>query len=241
LAAEFDRHLESVAGRYAGRVAAWGVVNEPFFPATGATGGFRKGVWLDAMGPDYVARAFRRVAAADGRATLILNEAFCEQDDDWGVAIRPRLLDLTRRLKDQGVKVDGVGFQAHLKPHLPHDYRRFADYLRQYERLGVSLHISELDVDDSHFPDDPVARDQAVAAQVTKFLKPVLAVPAVRSVTTWHLSDKYSWYAEVGWYRDAVRKAGGNPMRGARTHFLDAEFRPKPAWTAMTRALTSRQ
>jgi endo-1,4-beta-xylanase len=241
LASEMDRHLETVAARYAGRIAAWGVVNEPFFPLHGRAGGFRKGVWLDAMGPDYVARAFRRVAAADPRATLILNEAFCEQDDDWGVAIRPRLFDLVQRLKDQGIKIDAVGFQGHLKPHLPHDYRRFADYLRRFEPLGVSLHITELDVEDSSFPDDVKTRDAMVAAQLTKFLTPVLAVPAVQSVTAWQLSDKYSWYGQAGWHADAVRKAGGDGRRAARTHFLDTSFRPKPAWDALAKAITSRR
>jgi endo-1,4-beta-xylanase len=238
LAAEMDRHLETVASRYAGRVTAWDVVNEPFFPAHGRAGGYRKGVWLDAMGPDYVARAFKRVASVDPRATLILNEAFCEQNDDWGMAIRPRLLDLVRRLKGQGIKIDGVGFQAHLKPHLPHDYRRFADYLRQYENLGVTLHITELDVDDSSLPDNILERDAAVAAQVNAFLTPVLPVPAVKSIIAWHLSDKYSWYGESGWYPDAVRKAGGDGRRGARTHFLDTNFKPKPAWNTLARALT---
>jgi endo-1,4-beta-xylanase len=237
VAAEMDRHVEETARRYAGRVWAWDVVNEPFFPAHRRDGGFRKGLWLDAMGPDYIARAFRRAAAADPSAHLILNEAFCEQNDAWGTAIRPRLYDFVRRLLDAHVKIDGIGFQAHLKPHLPHDYPRFAAYAAQFSALGLDVHISELDVEDSAFPNDTAVRDQMAAAQIAQFLKPVLAIPRLTSICVWHLSDRFSWYATVPWYGDAVRRAGGDPRRPVRTHFLDANFKPKPAWRALETAL----
>jgi endo-1,4-beta-xylanase len=237
--AELDRHVEETAARYAGRMWAWDVVNEPFFPAHGRDGGFRKGPWLDAMGPGYIARAFRRAAAADSNAHLILNEAFCEQNDDWGNAIRPLLFNFVRKLKDDGVRVDGIGFQAHLKPHLPHDYARFAAYAVQFATLGLDVHISELDVDDSSFPDDIAVRDRLVAAQVTEFLTPVLKVPRLKSICVWHLSDRFSWYRDAGWYGGEVRKPGGDPKRAPRTHFLDVNLNPKPAWRALESALTS--
>lgn len=239
IAAELDRHVFETTARYAGRMWAWGVVNEPFFPLHGRDGGFRKGPWLDAMGAEYVGRAFRRAASADPNAHLILNEAFCEQNDDWGNAIRPLLFDLVRRLKDKGVKIDGIGFQAHLKPHLPHDYPRFAAYAAQFAAIGVDVHITELDVDDTSFPDDAAARDRMVAAQITKFLTPALKIPRLASVCVWHLSDRFSWYRTADWYGQQVRKAGGDPKRAPRTHFLDANLNPKPAWRALEAALIS--
>jgi endo-1,4-beta-xylanase len=239
IAAELDRHVEETAARYAGRMWAWDVVNEPFFPMHGRDGGFRKGPWLEAMGPDYIARAFRRAAAADPSAHLILNEAFCEQNDDWGNAIRPLLLAFVRRLLESGVKIGGIGFQAHLKPHLPHDYRRFAAYAAQFAAMGLDIHISELDVDDTSFPDDIAIRDRMVAAQITEFLTPVLNVPRLKSICVWHLSDRFSWYRTVDWYGQQVRKSGGDPKRAPRTHFLDANLNPKPAWRALETALVS--
>lgn len=232
----FDQHISETAGRFAGRIAAWDVVNEPFFPLHGRPGGFRKGVWFDALGATYVERAFRRAAAADPKALLILNEAFCEQNDAWGTAIRPLLAGLVRSLKDAGVRLDGVGFQGHLKPHLPHDYSAFADYLRGIAGLGATLHITELDVDDSSFPDAIPERDARVAETLTRFLDPVLRVARLRSVTLWHLSDRYSWYRSVPWYGDAVAKHGGRRDRKARSHVFDDQLRPKPAWAALRTA-----
>jgi endo-1,4-beta-xylanase len=239
VALEMDRHIETTAARYSGRIWAWDVVNEPFFPLHGREGGFRKGPWFDAMGPAYIERAFRRAASADPSAHLILNEAFCEQNDDWGNAIRPRFFDFVRHLKDRGVPIGGVGFQAHLKPHLPHDYAGFAEYAARFSALGLDIHISELDVQDSSFPDDIVSRDRLVAAQITKFLTPALKIPRLKSVCVWHLSDRFSWYGNADWYRDEIQKAGGSPGRKARTHFLDANLNPKPAWRALEAALVN--
>lgn len=223
-----ERHIDEVVSRYAGRVASWDVVNEPFFPMHGRPGGYRKGYWFDALGPDYIDIAFRRAAAADAEAELVLNEAFCEQDDEWGTSIRPLLYDQVKRMKDDGVPLHAVGLQGHLKPHLPHDYARFADWLASLAELGVSLKITELDVEDSHLPAEASARDDAVAAQLTAFLTPVLKVGAVKELICWQLSDRYAWYANADWYPKD---------RKARTQLFDAEMRPKPAAAAVLAAL----
>ena len=50
------------------------------------------------MGPSYVERAFRRVAAIDKTARLALNEAQCDNDHDWGQSIRPLLAGLVEQV-----------------------------------------------------------------------------------------------------------------------------------------------
>ena len=227
-----EGHIDETVGRYAGRVASWDVVNEPFFPPHGREGGYRKGAWLEAMGPSYIERAFARAAAADPSAQLVLNEAFCEQDDELGRAIRPLLFEQVRRMKAEGVKIDAVGFEAHLKPHLPFDDAAFAAYVASIADLGVDILITELDVDDSAVPDDLAARDAAVAARVGAFLDAVLTVPRVRAVITWHLSDRYSWYRGADWYAAQVAGSGGSPGRPVRSHLFDADLAPKAAAVA---------
>ncbi len=226
----FDRHIDEVVARYAGRVASWDVVNEPFLPIQGREGGYRKGYWFDAIGPDYIAAAFRRAAAADPNAELVLNEAFCEQDDELGVSVRPRLFDCVRRLKDDGVPVHAVGLQGHLKPHLPHDYERFAAWVAELAALGVGIKITELDVDDSHLPLEVAARDVAVVETLQRFLNAVLKVEAVSEVICWQLSDRYSWYGHADWYPKD---------RKPRSHFWDADMAPKAAAYATAEALAA--
>lgn len=232
-----ERHVEDTVARYAGRVQSWDVVNEPFFPPHGAEGGYRQGPWLAAMGPSYIDDAFRRAAAADPAAQLVLNEAFCEQGDELGLSIRPLLLDQVKRMKDAGLKLDAVGFEAHLKPHLPYDDDAFADFVGRIAAEGVEVLITELDVDDSAYADDIAARDAAVAQRVSGFLDAVLAVPQVVSVVTWHLSDRYSWYRGADWYAEEVAAAGGTRARPVRSHLFDDDFNPKPAAFAARDAL----
>ena len=240
IAAMLDRHVTETVARYAGRMHSWDGVNEPFYPPHRQDGGYRKGPWLAAMGPAYIGRAFKAAAAADPKAKLVLNEAFCEQDDDLGRSVRPRLLDLVTQLKHAGIKLDAVGFQAHLKPHLPFDDQGFAAYLSQIAALDVDIYITEFDVDDEGMPDDIATRDRLVADRCTKFLTAVLAVPRVKALICWHLSDRYSWYKDTDWYPAAIASRGGDPMRKARTHLADENFKPKLAWDAVARAMQAR-
>jgi endo-1,4-beta-xylanase len=237
IAATMDRHIDETAGRYAGRVRSWDVVNEPFFPMHGMEGGYRKGLWFEAMGPDYIPRAFRRAQAADPSAQLVLNEAFCEQFDDWGNGIRPLLRDLVVRLKNDGIKLDAVGFQGHLKPYLPFDDAAFAAYLADIAALDVDIMITELDVDDSHLPDDIATRDTAVAARLSQFLGAVLQVPRLTSVIAWHLSDRYSWYRNTDWYGEQVESSGGTNGRAPRSHLFDTDLKPKAAAEAVAETM----
>jgi endo-1,4-beta-xylanase len=240
VAAMLDRHVDETVSRYAGRMQGWDVVNEPFYPPHHKQDGYRKGPWLDAMGKDYIARAFRGAAAADPNARLVLNEAFCEQDDELGRSVRPSLLALVTELKHAGVKLDAVGFQAHLKPHLPFDDQAFAAYLDRIAATGVDIYITEFDVDDSSLPDDVAVRDRMVAERCGKFLEAILVVPRVKALICWHLSDRYSWYKSADWYAKAVSGFGGDPARPVRTHLADSALRPKPAWLSVARAMETR-
>jgi endo-1,4-beta-xylanase len=140
------------------------VVNEPFWPMDRQAGGWRDGPWFAAMGPSYVERAFRRVAAIDKTARLALNEAQRDNDHGWGRSIRPLLAGLVDRLLDAGAPVDIIGLQSHLKPQRPADYAAFAGYVADFGKRDLSVSITEFDIDDSALPDDSAARDRAVAA-----------------------------------------------------------------------------
>ncbi|WP_166443727.1 endo-1,4-beta-xylanase [Rhabdaerophilum calidifontis] len=226
----FDDHLETVAGRYAGAMESWDVVNEPFWPDHGAPGGFRRGPWFDAMGEGYIERAFRRVATIDRSATLVLNEAFCEQNDRLGIAVRARMLPLIDRLLDRGVKLDAIGLQAHLKPGLPFEIDAFLRFLDEIAARGLPIYLSEFDIDDESFPRESAKRDALVAEWGARFLGPVLANRAVRAIITWHLSDKYTWYREPQVARRRQRDFAARPLP------FDDRMAAKPLRSAMAEA-----
>lgn len=230
----FDAHIETVVSRYAGRLQSWDVVNEPFWPMHGEPGGWRKGPWYAAMGPSYVERAFRRAYAVDKTARLTLNEAQCDNDHEWGRAIRPLLAGLVDRLLDAGAPLHAVGLQSHLQPQWPADYDAFARYVDAFGRKGLDVYVSELDVNDQSFPDDPAVRDARVAQVYERFLDAVLPVPAVKMVVNWQLSDRFSWY------RALARRSWSPSKRTPRPLPFDDGLKPKPARAAMLAAFAAR-
>lgn len=226
----FDAHIDEVMPRYAGRVAQWVVVNEPFSPWDKEPGTWRKGPWYAAFGPAYVERAFKRARAADPKARLMLNEAFCERRDWIGEAVRPALFGLVERMKDSGVPLDSVGLQGHIQPQFGLDHRDYVLLMRRLAGLGVSLEITELDVDDAAMTGTLADRDGEVARHYREFLDAVLTVPQLTGVTTWGLADRHTWYHEVA--------KAENPLfpRQPRPLPFDNRLAPKPAYSAIADA-----
>jgi len=226
----FEDHLETVGARYAGEMHSWDVVNEPFWPDHGAPGGFRRGPWFDAMGEDYIARAFQRIARIDKTAKLVLNEAFCEQNDRLGISVRERMIPLIDRMLDKGLKLDAIGLQAHIKPQLAFDIDAFLRFLDEIAKRKLKIYLSEFDIDDESFPRESARRDEMVAQWATKFLAPVLRNPAIEAVITWHLADKYTWYREPQVAARRKRDFEARPLP------FDEAMREKPMAAAMRSA-----
>jgi len=230
---EMDRIVDTILDRYRGRIHSWDVVNEPFWPGFGEPGGFRRGAWYDAMGEAYVMHAFKRAAAADPSARLVLNCDMSERDDDLGRSIRVNILRLVERMQDAGCKVDAVGLQGHLDPSLPFDPGAFTAFLAKLAERNVEIYITELDVLDTALPRDIRARDAAVARQYAIFLAAVLEVPSVTVVATWQLADGKSWYRS-DWYRSVMPDLP--PDWRARPLPFDDRLQGKPARDAMANA-----
>jgi endo-1,4-beta-xylanase len=227
----FDAYIEEVVARYQGKLQSWDIVNEPFWPGHRAPGGFRLGPWYDAFGPDYVRRAFERAALVDRTTKFVLNEAQTERDDELGLAVRQGLLKLVADLKHAGVKLDVVGLQGHLQPQYPHDPARFDEFLHALADLGVDIYITEFDVCDDVFPDDPAARDAAVARTAQQFLDMTLRHPAVKALIAWELADNYSFY------RGIYRANNPTATRQPRPLPYDDRMQAKPLRGAIAQAL----
>jgi endo-1,4-beta-xylanase len=197
-------HIAAEAGRYRGAIYAWDVVNEPFTD----DGQWRKSVWYDAMGKDYVAIALRAARAADPDAKLYINDYNIETA---GPKMRA-LYDLVASLKRDGVPIDGVGLQSHfVAGAAPADLKAT---MAEFASLGVDVAVTELDLR-IHLP----ANDKALAAQAADYASIVSAcrmTPRCVGVTTWGITDDRSWIPSfVSGY-------------GAALPF-DENYRPKPA------------
>src|SRR5678815_2525301 len=147
--AVLTNHIETVMGRYKGKIWAWDVVNEAIEQgdqgAQGAQGGdtqhFREdSFWYKAIGPDYVTIAFEVARKADPAARLYYNDFDNEGMNEKSNAIYRLVSELSQRKL-----VDGVGWQMHLSNAFKIE-KEHRDNMKRLAALGLEVSITELDV-----------------------------------------------------------------------------------------------
>jgi endo-1,4-beta-xylanase len=132
-------HIETVAGRYAGQVDAWDVVNE----VIAEDGSYRPTTWVEGVGSgdELVKKAFTYASRYAPGTELYYNEF-----NAWRPAKRDGIARLVRMLQGEGIRIDGVGIQAHWGLNYPkNEYIEAA--IDTFASLGVKVMITELDVD----------------------------------------------------------------------------------------------
>ncbi len=217
-------HIHTVVGRYKGKVKVWDVVNEAI--ADGGTNILRNSLWLEIIGPDFIAKAFEYAHEADPDAILRYNDYGLENP-----AKRHKLIALVKSLQEQKVPVHAIGSQAHL--NVSTSFATMDQALTELETLGLPIHITELDVNSAQAGQRSTSGDTASNAATTQgglvddanrrladayaglfraFLK---HDKSVRVVTFWGANDANSW------------RANGKPL------LFDGNSQPKPAFDAV--------
>jgi endo-1,4-beta-xylanase len=218
-------HIKTVAGRYAGRIAQWDVVNEPLHEEDQKPLALRDSIWLQALGPAYIDIAFHAAEAADPRAMRVLNEFNVDYGIDWQMRKRDQLLRLCADLLRRRVPLQAVGLQAHLDAgEIAIDQKGLARFVADIAAMGLKVIVTELDVRDQRLPASVTARDAAVAAHARAWLDAVLPNPAVIGVLSWGLSDRASWL------NDKFARPDGLKQRGLP---LDEDLNRKKLWAAL--------
>ena len=241
----FTTHIATLAKQYQGKVRSWDVVNEPINVEDGRADGLRDTevsgfngdkypTWLKFLGSGYIKRAFEIAREADPKAKLVLNETSLTYSDASGNSYweqrRNSLLKLLNKLKSEGTPIDALGIQSHLLARFNNrfDGRKFRRFLKEVADLGLEIIISELDVSDTELPRNIQARDRIVAESYYQYLSVVLDEPAVKTIVSWGLNDRYTWLSDF-----APRKDGAK----VRPLLRDGQYNKKPAWNAVARAI----
>src|SRR5262245_16040519 len=106
LAAELEDHVRSIVRRYRGQIGSWIVVNEAVADPGGA---LRSSVFLNQLGPGYIANAFTWAHEEDPDARLFYNDYSAD-------GLNPKsdyIYSLVQGLLAAGVPIHGVGLQMH--------------------------------------------------------------------------------------------------------------------------------
>jgi endo-1,4-beta-xylanase len=223
---ELVRHIETVVGRYAGRMPSWDVVNEAIAHDPAEQGVWRDTVWQKLLGPAHVEIAFRAAARADGRAELVYNDYDLETTDPREERRRQEVLNLVRRLQDKKISINAIGFQAHLYLERSIDSDGIARFVRELHKLGVKPIVTELDVIDWKIQHLAPERDRIAAQHVDRFLSAVTAEGQIETLITWGITDRYSWIHETFKRPDGLQP---RPLP------LDDAYRPKPMMAVIER------
>jgi endo-1,4-beta-xylanase len=175
------KHITDEVTHFKGKIWQWDVVNEAF----NDDGTLRDDIWLQKLGPSYIADAFRWAHAADPKAQLFYNDYNIEFTGPKSNAVYAFVQDLQK----QGVPIDGVGFQTHLDtqyplPDLQANLQRFAD---------LGLNVAETEVDVRTTLPVTAVEQSAQNAGYSQSLQACLAVRECISYTVWGFGDAYSW------------------------------------------------
>jgi endo-1,4-beta-xylanase len=223
-------HIETVAGRYAGRLESWDVVNEviAFDPAAEGRA-LRDYYWHQVLGPRHIPIAFEAAAAADPGARLVINDYDLEFVGTRYDLRREIALSMVRQLKDAGLPVHAVGIQAHLYAELRIDVEALGRFGEALKAMDCGLLVTELDVIDWKVEGGAAEQDAAAGRIVSDLLDGVMAAGPPEAFITWGLTDRHSWIGDV------MPRTDGNE----RPLPFDAQNRPKPWYETMRRRLAA--
>lgn len=206
-----EDHIKAIVTRYKGVCTRWDVVNE----ALNENGTYRSSVWLNTIGEAYLPIAFRLAKKYDNKAKLYCASPFLSpyttltdllRDNDYNLEYNAEKTAGAKRIvkliKSYGVKIDGVGYQAHLaseatrtSPGPAPDQKTLEAALRATADEGVDVAYTEIDVR-LNTPATP-EKLAVQAATYERIAASCIAVKRCVGMTVWGISDKYSWIPGV--------------------------------------------
>lgn len=220
-------HIETVAGRYKGKIHSWDVVNEAIQISDNLPNGMRNSPWQKVL-PGYIDIAFRTARRVDPHALLTYNDYGIEGEDAESSAKRSAVLELVRGMQKRSVPIDAVGIQSHITAGPNHAYGpALKAFMADVQKLGLKMMLTEMDVNDRDLPAD-ATRDAIVADLYSSYLRTTLANKDVLALLTWGITDKYTWLNHEGARKD------GQPERCLP---FDADMKPTPAFASELIAL----
>ncbi|KAF2646586.1 endo-1,4-beta-xylanase-like protein [Massarina eburnea CBS 473.64] len=216
-----EDHIKALAGRYKGACTRWDVVNE----ALNEDGTYRESVWYTTIGEAYLPIAFKLAAKYDTHAKLFYNDYNLEYNN-VKTAGAQRIVKL---IKSYGVRIDGVGYQAHLSSEITPTSPGPAPNQTVLEQAfhatadeGVDVAYTEIDIR----MNTPATPEKLEVQKQTyeRVAAACLAVKRCVGMTVWGISDKYSWIPGVF------------PGEGA-ANIWDENYNKKPAYKGFLRGI----
>lgn len=227
-------HIDTVVGRYRGKIAMWDVVNEALDDGTNY---LRPSVWSRTCGEEFIVKAFEYAHAADPNALLIYNDYNNELP-----AKLPKMIRLIESLRSKHAPIHAIGLQGHYElDTVP--FEALEKTLATMKEMNMKVVISELDIDviprarwwanggaereslakvnpyQNGCPPEILQRQAEQYARLFKLFAKYS--DQILRVTFWNLHDGQSWLNDFPWQRV------NHPL------LFDRNSKPKPAFDAV--------
>lgn len=234
-------HIDTVAGRYRGKIAMWDVVNEAL--ADGKEEYLRDSYWTRACGEEFIAKAFAYAYAADPGALLIYNDYNNELDGKF-----EKMMRLIESLRAKNAPLHAIGLQGHYEiDTVP--FEALERTLAAMRKIGMKVVVSELDIDviprgrwwadngaeretlakydpyPDGCPPELLQRQAEQYARLFRLFKKYSDI--IVRISFWNLHDGQSWLNDFPWKRTNY------PL------LFDRQGQPKPAFGAVVKELTA--
>lgn len=192
---QLKSHITNIVKHYKGKAYSWDVVNEAIndgvaLPANGDWKScLRQTQWLDSIGPDYIAMAFKFAHEADPNAKLYYNDYSLNDRNKADIVCA-----MVKDLKSQGIAISGIGMQGHYSIDTSVGSVEYS--IQKFIKLKVEISVSELDVAVKGAAMTGLTKDQEIRQGI--FYAKLFQVykkysKSIARVTFWGYVDNKSW------------------------------------------------
>lgn len=193
--AMMHKHVYEIVSHYKGRVKSWDVVNEAVDTTSPTTADYRKTIFFDAMGKEYIENAFVSARQADSEAELYYND-FAIEDNGAKLQFTLSMIDDFIKRK---IPIDGIGFQMHTDLYWPSISAIKASFAAAAAR-NIKVKITELDIAVNRRPEAATYLTGEISLLQKERYKQIIkayleAVPPAQraGITIWGLVDGETW------------------------------------------------
>ncbi|OUM62907.1 glycoside hydrolase family 10 protein, partial [Piromyces sp. E2] len=177
-------HITKVLQHYEGKIDAWDVVNEAIDDSSNGNGWKMRPSFLYQKVPNFIDLAFQTARKVSPNTKLFYNDYNTE-----GVYPKTEsVFQFVQDLKKRNIPIDGVGIQYHVAVNQQPSYEKINDLISRYCKLGLEVHITELDVKcDNACNAGNLEQQQATV--FTNALKACLANSCCTAYLVWGVGD----------------------------------------------------
>ncbi|ENH96627.1 alkaline xylanase [Gracilibacillus halophilus YIM-C55.5] len=227
-----ETHVRTIVERYKDDVDAWDVVNEVIDDGEPNEQGLRESPWYKITGTEYIKRAFEVAREYGGEdAKLFIN--------DYNNEVSPKddhFYNLVSDLVEDGVPIDGVGFQSHIQLGWP-TIEESKEAFERFVDLGLDIQVTELDVsiygwppsgEYNRYDEIPAEVLSKQADRYTELFDLYKELDAnISNITFWGIGDDHTWLD------DRASEHSDDGVGKDAPFVFDTEFNVKPAYYAM--------